>query len=102
MEIDTRILYFGERTSLRQIIKAKAGAVTVREAREFCAPTGWSFIVQVVAVTIISFGLGALFLPFLLVGFLAPFIMILRQRTKQKRWLLLLPADRDNEQLSMI
>lgn len=101
MIIDGNNLTMGERMTLRQIMRAKAGEVTVKEAREHCAPTGTAFVVQVVAVTILALGMGAIFLPFLLVGLAAPVIMPLRQRSKRRRWAILLPEDRDGEKVSL-
>lgn len=102
MEIKAQNLHFGERVTLRQLMKAKAGDVTVREAREHCAPTGWAFIVQIVGVTLLSLGLGFVFLPFLLVAIAAPVVMILRQRGIRRRWLKILPPERDSEPLTLI
>lgn len=101
MEIDARNLRFGERATLGQILKAKAGAVTVAEARAHCAPQGKAFIVQIIGVTVLSLGMGAFFLPSIFLALVAPPFMILQQRSRVARWQMILPPERDGEQVSL-
>lgn len=97
MNIDGNHLKLSERMTLRQLMRAKAGEVTVREAREHLAPTGWAFVVQVVGMTVLALSASAFFLPFLVVAIAIPVVMLLRQRATLQRWARLLPAERDAE-----
>lgn len=102
MQINPNNLSMGERIRVRQLLRAKAGAVTVREAREWMAPTGAAFVVQIVGMTVLALGMGLVFLPFLLVALIIPVWLPLRQRAAQKRWLTLLPREQDAEQMTMM
>lgn len=102
MEVNTQHLKFFERSTLRQLMKAKLGNVTVREAREFCMPTGWGLAFQTVGVTAICLAAGLVFLPFIFVGLLAPVAMPLMAMQSRKRWRQILPADRDDETVVLV
>lgn len=101
MIIDGNNLSMGERAGVRQLLRAKAGQVTVREAREHFAPSGRAFVVQVVGMTLLALGASALFLPFLVVALAIPVVMPLRKRATAKRWATLLPIERDAETISL-
>lgn len=97
MKIDSSHLKFGERATLRQLIKAKAGQVTVREAREHCSPTGTALVVQTVGVTMLAVAISLVFLPALALALAAPFAVPYLARVKRARWLRILPREHDAE-----
>lgn len=95
-QIQASLLTFGERRTLKSIIRAKVGQLTVREAREFMNPTGLQLWVTAIGCALLTAFIGVvlsvwliLFAPVMLVG--APYQAMLNR----KRWLTLLPPERD-------
>lgn len=102
MEVNSQYLGFFERNTLRQLLKAKLGNVTVREAREHCSPTGTALVVQTIGVTLLCVAVGLVFLPFIFVALLAPVVVPLQAMQSRKRWQKILPADRDDETVVLV
>lgn len=101
LHLDGNALTFSEKQRARQLYRAKGGVVTVQEMREWIAPTGGRFVVEIVGVTIIALGLGIFFLPFIFVGLVAPLVMLAGQKKRTKRWATILPHDDDERLVSL-
>jgi hypothetical protein len=95
-QIKAGLLKFTERSTLKSLIRAKAGQLTVREAREFMSQKGLQLWVTAIGCAILTAFIGLvlsawliLFAPVMLVG--VPYQAMLNR----KRWLTLLPPERD-------
>lgn len=96
MKINTQHLNFFERVTLRQIVRANYGC-TVRQAREHCSPSGACLVVQTIGATLMAAAAGLLLWPFLLLAAVMPVAVPVMAMSRRKRWMRILPTDRDNE-----
>lgn len=68
-QIKAELLTFGERRTLKTMIRAKVGRLTVREARELMSPNGSRMWIQAIFGATLFAGLGMIFLaPLVLLG----------------------------------
>ena len=96
MKVRIAHLKFFERATLRQIVRARPG-LTVAEARRHCCPEGMTLVVHTIGATLLALFAGLIFLPFMLIAVTAPIGVPLLTRASRKRWLFVLPPERDGE-----
>lgn len=102
-QIKAELLTFGERRTLKTMIRAKVGRLTVREARELMSPNGSRMWIQAIFGATLFSGLGMIFSVFLIV--LAPLVLLAvpcKIFLDRGRWLTLLPPDRDEDLLEVV
>lgn len=102
MEIKAKNLTRTERKELEQIIKAKHGQVTVREAREHVSPTGMRLVMFTVFTTVAFAAVALLFWPVVFLALAAPVLVPLITWEGRKKWQQILPAERDDELVEIV
>lgn len=102
MEIKAKNLKWAERKRLEQIIKARHGQVTVRQAREHVSPTGWRLALNTAAGTLVCAAMGLFFLPLLFVALVVPIAYPVMVLDSRRQWRAILPADRDQELVEIV
>lgn len=103
LQLRADLLKFGERRTIKTMIRASAGTTTVREAREFMSPKGRWLWINAIGAGLLTFGLAViLFAPLaLLAGPVSIGVMYQAWRDRA-RWLTLLPPERDADFVEVV